>query len=196
MSMNRNVSSGQTFAFLGISGSGKGTQAARLLRVLPKGVNLSTGRTFRRAAKRSIRVGRFVKGIIERGGIMPYWAAAYVWLNAFFEHLQGDESIVLDGAPRLVAEARMIDDFMHDVGRPAPVAIYLLLHEAEAMRRLLARRRSDDTPSAIRRRFRWFKKHVRPVAAYYRRRGRLITINGDQPVPAVWRDIRKALRLS
>ena len=57
----------------------------------------------------------------------------------------------------------------------------------------MIRGRNDDTQSAIRRRFAWFRKHVRPVITYYRRRRRLITVNGDQPVRAVWRDIRRAL---
>ena len=196
MSMSNQMPRGsQTFVFLGVSGSGKGTQTARLLKALPRGVNLSTGRVFRRFARKPSVVGRFVERVIERGGIMPYWGPAYVWLNAFFERLRGDEHLIFDGAPRLVKEARMMDDFMRDVGRPLPMAIYLVLHESEAMRRLLARGRKDDTPSAIHRRFVWFRKHVRPVIAYYRRRHRLMTINGDQPVVAVWRDIRRALEL-
>lgn len=196
MSMSRKHRSARTIVFLGVSGSGKGTQAERMQRVLPRGVNLSTGGTFRRFAKRPTLVGRFIKRIIERGGIIPYWAPAYVWLNEFFERFRGDESIVFDGSPRLTAEAEMLDDFMRDVGRPLPVAVYLVLGERQAAHRLLKRGRNDDTPSAIRRRFVWFRKHVRPVIAYYRRRGRLIAVNGDQPVSAVWRDIRKALHLA
>ena len=191
--MSSRVRPARTIVFLGISGSGKGTQATRLLKALPRSVNLGTGKAFRRFAKQRTLVGRFVKRIIERGHLMPYWAPAYVWLNAFFETLKGDEPIIFDGAPRLTAEARMIDDFMRDVGRPLPAAVYLALHEREAMRRLVIRGRNDDTQSAIRRRFAWFRKHVRPVIAYYRYRGRLITVNGDQPIDAVWRDIRRAL---
>lgn len=193
MNMSSRPGTARTIVFLGISGSGKGTQAARLLRALPRSVDLSTGKAFRRFAKQSRLVGRFVKRIIERGHLMPYWAPAYVWLNEFFETLRGDETIIFDGAPRLTAEARMIDDFMRDVGRPLPVAVYVALHEREAMRRLMTRGRNDDTPSAIRRRFAWFRKHVRPVISYYRRRGRLITVNGDQPVDAVWRELRLKL---
>lgn len=195
MSMNRGHRSARTVVLLGVSGSGKGTQAERLRRALPRSVNLSTGATFRRFAKRPTLVGRFIKRVIERGSILPYWAPAYVWLNSFFERFRGDESIVFDGAPRLTAEARMLDDFMRDVGRPLPIAVYLVLGEGQAARRLLKRGRNDDTFSAIRRRFMWFRKHVRPVVAYYRRRRRLIIVNGNQLVPAVWRDIRKALKL-
>lgn len=188
--------SGRTFVFLGISGSGKGTQAARLLRILPRSVNISTGNAFRRIAARPTRVGRCIRSIMRRGGIVPYWGPAYVWLNAFFERLRGDEYVVLDGGPRLVADARLLDDFMRDIGRSLPTAIYITLSEHEARRRLLERGRTiDDTPQAIRARFAYFRREVLPVVAYYRRNGRLVVINGDQPAPVVWQDIRKALRL-
>ncbi len=197
MSMNRKIRSSRTIVFLGISGSGKGTQTARLLKALPGSVNVSTGRAFRRIASHPNIVGRFIRRIVRSGGIVPYWAPAYIWLNAFFKELEGDEPIVLDGSPRLLAEARMIDDFMGDLGRPKVVALYLMLPEREAMQRLVKRgRASDDRPEAIRRRFLWFRRDVPPVVAYYRRRGRLVVINGDQPVPAVWRDIRRALHLA
>ena len=196
MSMSkRGIRAGRTIAFLGISGSGKGTQAERLLKVLPRSVNISTGGAFRRIATRSNRVGRFTRGVLIRGGLMPYWAPAYVWLNAFVERLKGDESIIFDGAPRWVAEAEMIDDFMHDIGRHLPVAIYLKLSARAARERLLARGRGDDNARAIAGRFAFFRRNVRPVIAYYRRHRRLMVINGEQSPAEVWRDIRTALRL-
>ena len=196
MNMSRHgIRVGRTIVFLGISGSGKGTQATRLLQVLPRSVDLSTGGTFRRIAARSNLVGRFTRGVLSRGGIMPYWAPAYVWLNAFFEQFKGDESLILDGAPRQVAEAEMMDDFMHDVGRPLPVAIYLKLSARAARDRLLARGRADDNARAIAGRFAFFQRNVRPVIAYYRQHRRLITINGEQSPAEVWRDVRKALGL-
>jgi adenylate kinase len=88
-----------------------------------------------------------------------------------------------------------MDRVMSDLRRPLPVAVYLAVSEREAMRRLIARGRFDDTLAAIRRRFAYFRRDVFPVIAYYRRRRRLISINGDQPIDAVWRDIRRALRL-
>lgn len=193
--MSRSGRTAATFVFLGISGSGKGTQAKRLLRILPRAVDISTGSAFRRVSKRKNLVGRFIAGIMRRGAIMPYWGPAYVWLNEFFERLQGDENLVMDGAPRLVEEARMLDDFMRDVGRPLPIAIHLWLSPREARQRLFKRGRFDDNRRAIAGRFQFFRQHVQPVIRYYRRHRRLITVNGAQPVPAVWREIKRKLRL-
>lgn len=195
--MNRRVQrSGRTFVFLGLSGSGKGTQATRLIAVLGgQARNISTGAAFRRFAARKNLIGDYIRDILRRGALIPYWAPIYVWLDDFFTRLTPDEHLVFDGAPRRVEEARTMDDVMRDVGRSLPVAIFLKLSEAEADRRLLARGRADDHRRAIAGRFRFFTAHVRPVIEYYRRRDRLVTINGGQPVPAVWRDIRRALKL-
>jgi len=71
----------------------------------------------------------------------------------------------------------------------------LKLSEREAMKRLLTRRRLDDKPSAIRRRFAFFRREVLPVVSYYRKRRRIIIVNGDQSRDKVWRDIKKVLKL-
>lgn len=184
-----------TFVFLGISGSGKGVQARLLLAAVPRSSNISTGDYFRRVAQKNTLIGRYTRGVLRRGDLLPYWAAAHVWLSDFFEKLSGDEDVVFDGAPRRLEEARMLDDVMRDIGRALPVAIYLRLSRREALARLLKRRRFDDRESAIRERFRFFQRDVLPVVNYYRKRRRLFTINGEQPIPAVWRDIRKALHL-
>lgn len=186
---------GRAFVFLGISGSGKGTQAELIRRSLAKSRIVSTGDGFRRISNRPNFLGRYVREIYHRGGLMPYWAAAHVWLDDFFARLSREEHIIFDGAPRRVEEAPMLDAFMRDVGRPLPAAIYLRLPARLARERLLARGRSDDRPRAIDERFGFFIKHVQPVIRYYRRHGRLITINGDQSIDAVRRDIRRALKL-
>lgn len=191
----RRKPAGRTFVFLGISGSGKGTQADFIRRSLAKSRIVSTGDGFRRILSRPNFLGRYIGGIYRRGGLMPYWAAAHVWLDDFFLRLDRKEHIIFDGAPRRVKEAPMLDDFFSDVGRPLPLAIYLRLPARIARKRLLSRGRSDDHPRAIDERFSFFIKHVIPVIRYYRRHGRLITINGDQSIDAVRRDIRHALKL-
>lgn len=196
MSMSRRRGRpGRTFVFLGISGSGKGTQAEFLRRSLRKSRILSTGDGFRRISSRPNFLGRYIREIYRRGGLMPYWAAAHVWLGNFFSRLSREEHIIFEGAPRRVEEAPVLDDFMRDVGRELPVAIYVRLPERAARERLLGRGRDDDNRRAITGRFAFFREHVTKVIVYYRRRGRLITINGEQSVEAVWRDIKKALRL-
>lgn len=188
--------SAQTIILLGVSGSGKDTQAEFLLRTWGRrGKRISTGDGLRHMMRKQNLVGRYVKGVLGRGGLMPAWGPVYVWLSAFIERLHGDEHLVFTGAPRRIEEAIMLDGFMRDIGRSLPRAIYLAVPDRAARDRLLSRGRHDDTGRAIRGRLSYFKAHVTKVIHYYRRRRRLIEINGDQDVRAVWRDIKKALKI-
>jgi len=55
-------------------------------------------------------------------------------------------------------------------------------------------RRADDTMKGVRERLRWFKTDVQPSINYYRKRGELIEINGEQSIEDVSKDILKALK--
>ena len=195
MNMSRNdPRSAQTVIFLGISGSGKDTQAEFLLRAWGRrGKRISTGDGLRRMMRRKNLAGRYVKRVLDRGGLVPAWGPVYVWLSAFIERLEGDEHLVFTGAPRRIGEAILLDGFMRDIGRPLPRAIYLNISDGVVVERLLARGRHDDNPRAIKGRINFFKVHVSEVIRYYRRRRRLVEINGDRDVPAVCRDIKRAL---
>ena len=82
---------------------------------------------------------------------------------------------------------------MKDHQRPLPLAIYIEVSEKEAIRRLMFRGRADDTESAILNRLSFFSKYVAQVVRYYKKRGRIISINGNLPPPAVWHQLDKAL---
>jgi len=55
-------------------------------------------------------------------------------------------------------------------------------------------KRSDDTLAAVKNRLKWFKTDVQPIINYYRRTGRLIKINGEQPIEGVFKDVLKSLK--
>lgn len=54
-------------------------------------------------------------------------------------------------------------------------------------------KRPDDQASSVKNRLQWFKTDVQPIIDYYRQTGRLIKINGEQSVAAVFKDVLKAL---
>lgn len=54
--------------------------------------------------------------------------------------------------------------------------------------------RADDTTAGIKERLRWFKTDVRPAINYYRKRGELREVNGEQSIEDVFKDILKALK--
>lgn len=54
--------------------------------------------------------------------------------------------------------------------------------------------RADDTIAGVKERLRWFKSEVMPVINYYKKRGRLVKINGEQSIEDVFKDILKGLK--
>src|SRR3989344_3487338 len=164
MSMSRrDLRSAKTYIILGISGSGKDTQAQFLLKTLPKARRISTGDGMREMIKRKNAVGRYVAKVLSRGELLPAWTPIHLWLSEFAERIEGDESVLFTSGPRRIEEARLLDSFLTDIGRPVPQAIYLPLDPSVAAFRLRARGRHDDPPQAIRARVSFFNRYVRPV---------------------------------
>jgi len=121
---------------LGRPGSGKGTQGARLARLL--GVpHISTGDLLRAEIDRDGPVGRQIADHVESGRLVPdrlVGAALAARLSA--EDAQRD-GFVLDGYPRTIAQAVTLERLL----APARItaAIELLVPEREAEHRLRSR---------------------------------------------------------
>ena len=170
-----------TFVFVGRSGSGKGTQALFLLRRLGRkdSYHLETGRFLRKVIKKNNHTIFLAKELMREGKILPSWMAAFTWLQKFIEKGVADKHLVFDGAPRGVWEAELIDEVMAWHGRSLPICIYVDVSIKEVTKRLLGRNRSDDHFLSIRNRLRFFTKDVLPVVKYYKRKGRLIHLDGN-----------------
>ena len=54
--------------------------------------------------------------------------------------------------------------------------------------------RADDEPEDIKERLRWYKEEVLPVVDYYKQKGILIEINGDQSIEKIYNDILEKLK--
>lgn len=54
--------------------------------------------------------------------------------------------------------------------------------------------RPDDIPEAINNRLDYFEERVAPVIKYYEEQGKLLKINGEQPIKDVFQDILKATK--
>ena len=180
---------------IGRSGSGKGTQAQLLLKKLQPSLYVVTGELFRKLAKKATPLAQNVKATLDRGGLPPAWLAIFLWQRELLTNLSSEMHLIMDGTPRRVAEAEMMDTMLPDMRRTPMLPLHIRLSKEEAKKRLLLRSRYDDTASAIENRLAYFDKQVLPVVEYYRAKGRLIEINGKQSVEAVFGDIMKALGL-
>lgn len=190
------ISDKVTIVMVGRSGSGKGTQAKLIAEKLGRGAHrVETGKLLRSIMKKKNLSARLARQAMKKGLLFPSWFAAYVWMDDLIGGGKADKSLVFDGSPRSLFEARFIDDFIKWHERPLPICIYIDVEEKEAEKRLLSRGREDDKLPAIRSRLAYFKKNVLPVIDFYKKSDRLIHINGNPPPEIVWQEIDKFLRV-
>ncbi|KKW18697.1 MAG: hypothetical protein A2131_01710 [Candidatus Sungbacteria bacterium GWC2_49_10] len=185
-----------TICIIGRSGSGKGVQAHMILRARAKQIHhMETGRFLRDIVYRHTNpTTAIARRLMGQGKLFPAWFSGYTWLREIIEGGRADKEFLFDGAPRQIFEARLLDEVLLWHGRPKSLCIYLDVKEKTAEQRLFSRGRTDDTASAIKSRMGYFRKDVLPVIAYYRRAGRLISVNGEEAPESVFQNISNHLR--
>lgn len=167
--------------FFGIQGSGKGTQAQLLSKKLSI-PHLSTGEILRATAAEDTDEGRRIKAIIDQGQYLSDEDMTAILRAHLPQH------VLLDGYPRTLAQAKLLDEIA-----TVDKVVFIDLHEEEAVRRALARGRHDDTPEAIHKRMQQYHASADAILDYYKAQGKLLTINGDQDIDAVFKELCAAL---
>ncbi len=181
---------------IGKPGAGKGTQSGILkqkLRMEP----IPYGEFFRNIASQSGFLGDKVKNTIDEGSFLPYWMSSYVLIDYMIHHMSQHARIILDGAARTKEEAIVVHKVLTWFEREY-VAVYIDVPDEVAIQRLSERldllEREDDKPEHIQKRLDTHNELVVPAIEYFQEKGKLITINGDQPMESVSADILKALQ--
>ncbi len=198
------MSKPKTFIFIGRSGCGKGTQAALLETYVKERdikthiVHLETGALFREFFKGSSFSHRLAHDIYERGGLQPEFLTVHLWSNFFVKYMKDDVHLIIDGTPRKINEAHILDTALSFYGREKPYVIYLNVSRAWAEKRLLARHREDDTKKDITSRLDWFDTDVVPALDFYRTNARyhFIDVNAEREIQDIHADIVKQCGLS
>ncbi len=110
--------------FLGPPGSGKGTQAQTLAQKLEI-PQISSGDLLREAVKRDTPVGRKANEYMKKGELVP----DDVVIDVVNEGVEGLNQFILDGFPRNVYQAEVLDRFLKDMRKPldAVISIYVPL---------------------------------------------------------------------
>jgi adenylate kinase len=102
---------------------------------------------------------------------------------------------VIDGFPRNMTQAEFLEDKLDKHGKKVDLVIYLSVSEETSMNRLLKRGRKladgglHDSEELIRERLKRYKAEEASVLSYYKERGVLVEINGEQDVEAVHQEI-------
>lgn len=182
---------------LGPPGSGKGTQAQRL--VQRHGiVQLSTGEMLRAAAAAQTPVGIKAHGIMASGGLVPDDIVIGI-ISDRLDQPDAANGFILDGFPRTMAQAEALDELLQELGRGVDVVLEFQVPDRQELHDRMLRRaaeenRSDDTPEAIERRLELYERETAPLIEWYRTtRGNVVGIHADRTVDEVFHEIAEAL---
>ena len=123
---------------LGAPGAGKGTQANRLA-VKYKVPHISTGDIFRANIKNQTELGKKVKGYLDRGELVPDELTCDLLVDRIS---QADcvNGYVLDGFPRTIPQAEILDTALAKGGSKLDYAIDVDVPDSNIVRRMGGRR--------------------------------------------------------
>jgi adenylate kinase len=180
---------------LGAPGSGKGTQAD-LLKEKYHMEHASTGNLYRKEIASGSPIGLQAKKLIDQGALCPDELTLDI-LYAFYSSHSQTQGFLLDGVPRTLKQAEMMEGKGYHHVIPVTIAIYMTVDENEVVERLSKRaiieKRTDDTPEVIRQRIVNYETQTTPLIAHYQNQNKLIEINGMQSVEKVFSDICKTI---
>lgn len=200
---------------LGAPGSGKGTQAKKLMaeRNIPQ---ISTGDMLRQAVAEGTRFGRQAKEVMDTGALV----SDDIMLGIISERLsQPDvaDGFILDGFPRTQKQALDLEDLLDQLGAPLAATVLMDVDFDILMKRLTGRRtcsltgtllnvyfssqdeldectnaggellqRQDDNEETICYRLEVYRKQTEPLVEYYRKRGKLKIIDAAGTIDEVY----------
>jgi adenylate kinase len=207
---------------LGAAGTGKGTQAALLVKALGL-THVSTGDIFRKAVADGTPLGLEAKRYMNAGELVPDEVTIGIVKDRLAEP-DCASGFMLDGFPRTLPQAEALDAALAGMGKRLDAVVAIDVPRDVLMARLTARRqcrgcgkiynvmgdmpavggvcdacggevyqRTDDTVEAATKRLDDYAAVTAQLVPYYSARGLLKEIDGDRPVEVVFADIMAAL---
>jgi adenylate kinase len=207
---------------LGAPGSGKGTQAKKLMadRNIPQ---ISTGDMLRAAIAAGTRFGQQAKDIVDSGELV----SDDVMLGIISERLgesDAADGFILDGFPRTEKQALDLEELLDALGKPLDAAILMDVEFDILLKRLTGRRtcsltgkllniyfstqaeldecqgaggeliqRADDNEETIANRLGIYRKQTAPLVDFYSSRGRLKTVAAEGSIDEVYERLLEML---
>jgi adenylate kinase len=186
---------------LGPPGSGKGTQAQRLVQRYGI-VQLSTGEMLRAAVAAQTPVGLQAKDIMASGGLVPDEIVVGI-ISERLDQPDAAKGFILDGFPRTVPQAEALDELLKRKHMRLDAVIELRVNESALLQRVETRVaemrargeevRIDDTQEVLTKRLASYRQLTEPLIHYYSERRKLLTVDGMMTIEHVTREINRIL---
>jgi adenylate kinase len=186
---------------LGPPGSGKGTQAQKLIHRYGI-VQLSTGEMLRAAVAAQTPVGLKAKDIMASGSLVPDDIVIGI-ISDRLDQPDAAKGFILDGFPRTVPQAEALDELLRKKRLKLDAVIELRVNESALLQRVETRAaemrargeevRVDDTPEVLTRRLASYRTLTEPLIHYYSERRKLLTVDGMMTIEHVTHEIGRIL---
>lgn len=172
---------------LGGTGSGKGTQTAKLCDRLQLN-SISTGNILRQGIATGTDLGKQAESYVQQGELVPDRLMIQFIKQRLLEP-ELKQGWILEGYPRTAFQAEELDFLLEELQQKLTWAIYLQVSESVMIERSLKRNLPDDQVEVIQRRIHNFQENTLPLLEYYDYCNRLLTINGEQSPDTVAQEI-------
>ncbi|MGH8441438.1 MAG: adenylate kinase [Nevskiaceae bacterium] len=208
--------------FMGAPGSGKGTQARRLMEAYDS-PQISTGDLLRAAVAAGTALGKQAKAAMDAGQLV----ADDIVIGMIRERLAQPDTkfgFILDGFPRSMSQATALDAMLAEVKQPLNKAILLDVKFDNLVKRLTGRRtckacghlynvhfsapkkagvcdidggelvqRADDNEGTITQRLKVYQDQTAPLIDYYKKQNKFVAVDGEGSMDEIFRRIEKVL---
>ncbi|MCU0379714.1 MAG: adenylate kinase [Chitinophagaceae bacterium] len=176
----------------GPPGSGKGTQSEKLIEKY-RFKHLSTGDLLRSEIARKTPLGLEAKSLMDKGQLVPDEVVIGM-ISTALEANPGVSGFLFDGFPRTTAQAEALDKLLEFNKTEIGAVVALLVPEDELIARMVNRAktsgRSDDADENVQRnRLEVYKRDTLPVANHYRKKDKVVELNGVGTVDAIFREL-------
>jgi len=202
--------------FIGRPGSGKGTQVDLFKKRLGLILIPSPGEIYRDPEFRRTEIGKKVCPLIDRGEFAPNEVTNQLMKEKTFKLTENNtKGFISEGYPRTLGQAEFADkeigiDLLINLEMPEDEIVKRLTNRricpnCKANYNLLTQpsrrenicdacgtsliQRDDDQVESVMNRMKVYRETAEPTIAYYRRQGKVIDINGNQPIEKVFDDI-------
>lgn len=181
----------QAYLIFGPPGSGKGTQAEMLAKEKDL-THMSTGDLLRREIEKGTKLGEEVARLINNGNFVSDDMVINL-INKSYEHLGKKKGLILDGFPRTLKQAGILDEWFGERGIQFQKLIYLAIPDEEVIRRITKRaaleERKDDAVAIIYKRIGIYHEKTAPVLEFYKKKDLFVHVNGIGSIDEVFRKV-------
>ena len=174
---------------MGPPGSGKGTQAERLVErfSIPQ---LSTGDMLRAAVAAGTELGTAAQQTMEEGGLVPDELVIGI-ISARIRQPDCAYGFVLDGFPRTIGQAHALDNMLAEACLTLDCVLNLDVPAQDLFARIEARAaaspavRADDNAETLKARIENYQSQTFPILEHYRGWGLLEEVDGTEDIDSV-----------